>query len=69
MKKSITAAALVVTAAAASALPATASADPIVRCSASFLVGPVRCELADQEERIRSEYPVVDEVLTAVWPG
>ena len=51
------------------ALPATASADPIFRCSATFLVGPVRCELADRETEIRERYPVVDELLNQIDPA
>ena len=51
------------------ALPATASADDqIVTCSATFLVGPVRCKVAQQEQQIREDHPVVDAILDAI-PG
>jgi len=46
------------------ALPApSASADPIVTCSATFLIGPYRCAIAAEETRIREENPAVDAIL------
>jgi post-segregation antitoxin (ccd killing protein) len=46
------------------ALPATtASADPIIRCSAAFIVGPVRCAAAAEETRWRDENPEINAVL------
>ncbi len=52
------------------AMPAaTASADDqIVTCSASFIVGPVRCKVAQQEQQIREDHPAVDAILDAI-PG
>ena len=51
------------------AFPAPASAEPIISCSPTFLIGPVRCELSEHESQVREDHPVVDEVLTAIWPG
>jgi len=46
------------------ALPtATASADPIVSCSPTFLIGKYRCAIAEEETRIREENPAVDAIL------
>ena len=49
---------------AAVAVPAApASADPIVHCSPTFLVGPVRCAVADAETQVREDNPAVDAIL------
>ena len=59
--------ALLASAAIAAAVPAlgvaTASADPIVKCSPTFLLGPARCEVADRESQLREEHPALDAVL------
>jgi hypothetical protein len=55
-----------VVAASLPALPSTASADPIIRCSPTFLIGPVRCAAAAEEERVREENPQVDAILDLV---
>lgn len=59
--------ALLVSAAVAAGIPAVpaapASADPIVTCSATFLIGKYRCAIAEEETRIRQENPAVDAIL------
>jgi hypothetical protein len=63
--------ATVVAAAAVPVLPTgtgTASAGEIVSCSPTFLIGPYRCAVAREEERIRDENPPVDALLDQIDP-
>jgi hypothetical protein len=53
-------------AAALLALPATAAADPIVECSPTFLLGPIKCKVENTQRELAEDPPVVDCSVTFV---